>query len=368
MAIKYVRATGGSDANNGSSFALGWATLAYAFSGSNANRVAAGDTLAVCGDTVGNVFTLTTAVTPDFTTTQPSYAVPVYIAGYNMSGVQLTNGNFVKITTSTNLATGLFNMAATASCKYLKFTNILFNGNGSGGAAYAIYSSNYTVNQGMVFDNCRFTNCASYGLYVQTPVGIGAAWKFLQCEIDNNGKGGGSGGIAGWASTYGSFIMVGCKIHDNNGPGVQYGDTGYFFDNLIYKNLGDGITNTYVGSNNLTSVFENNVIFGNTGDGLDLYATTPYPISIVNNIFRSNGQYGIRTNSADVDYYLLCLVANNCSHNNTSGHIDINGGVFPGVGNIYKNPLFVSETAGSEDFTLQSTSPCRSSGFNPLGY
>ena len=106
MAIKYVRATGGSDANDGLSFANGWATLAYAFYSLNPNRIARGDTLAICGDILNNVFSLTSSLNLQVLV-DPLRTTPVYFVGYNMLGIPLTNSNFVKITTSTPLLNGL---------------------------------------------------------------------------------------------------------------------------------------------------------------------------------------------------------------------------------------------------------------------
>lgn len=363
MAIKYVRATGGSDSNNGSSFALGWATLAWAFNGTNVNRIAAGDTLAVCGDTGSNVFTITSSIQISATGSL-TVDSPFYFAGYDMSGNKLTNGNFVKITSSVTL-TALFNPF---TLSFIKFSNIYFDGGGSGKAASTFFHSGSLIRY-ITYDNCRFTNCSSYGVNIEMSPGVGESVRFFQCEIDHNGIDGSSGGLYATIQTRGTFYMIGCKVHDNNGFGIKFGDNGIFIDNLIYKNSGDGIVNTnpFAGSELRACVFENNVFFGNTGDGIDLIDTS-WLLSIVNNIFRSNGGYGLKMNAMDVDVLKSILVANNCSYNNTSGHIDINSGVIPGQGNIYKNPLFVSETAGSEDFNLQTMSPCRSAGLNPLGY
>lgn len=359
MAIKYVRATGGSDSNNGLSFNFGWATPQWAFSVSNTNRITAGDTLAVCGDSGSNIYNLTASLTfSSLAATTP--ANPIYIVGYSMLGLPLTNGNFVKFTTSLPLGNGLFYFSTGQFLGYCKFSNILLDGGGSVGTNYGVAC--YQGYPLTVFDNCRITNCASWGVYINSGwTGIGYSWKFIQCEIDNNGKAGAAGGIY----SPGSLYIRGCRIHDNNGLGIQCGEPALFLNNLIYKNSGDGINYVSGGVYNAGGFFKSNVFFGNLGDGLDI-TTATWPLFIVNNIFRSNGQYGLRTNGMDVDVLNMMLCSNNCSHNNTSGHIDINGGVFPGLGNVTSNPLFVSETSGSENFTLQSTSPCLNVGYNPL--
>jgi len=45
----------------------------------------------------------------------------------------------------------------------------------------------------------------------------------------------------------------------------------------------------------------------------------------------------------------------------------INGGVLPGYGNVTTDPLFESIVSGSEDFSLQSTSPCLNAGYGYEG-
>ena len=95
------------------------------------------------------------------------------------------------------------------------------------------------------------------------------------------------------------------------------------------------------------------MFFANTGDGLSILSSSD-TVQVYNNIFRSNGGYGINTSTGTLGQFFY--LDYNCSNNNTSGHIDINGGTLPGSNNVLTNPYFKVETDGSEDFRLQSTS------------
>jgi hypothetical protein len=131
---------------------------------------------------------------------------------------------------------------------------------------------------------------------------------------------------------------------------------------LFYDNGGDALICTSGGQ----IVIKNNVFFANDSDGIYISsATNCSPIHVVNNIFRSNGGYGINMNSIDTDLIGYCDY--NCYSNNSSGAIDIFGGTPPGSNNVTSDPKFVSETDGSEDFNLQSDSPCKNAGYGYNG-
>ena len=156
--------------------------------------------------------------------------------------------------------------------------------------------------------------------------------------------------------------LLSCNIHDNAGTGIEVGGayslrTAIIIGCKIYDNSSDGIN---IATNVQSLVIWNNVLFANDGDGIDM-PDNCYAMLIANNIIRSNGGYGINTNTGNINQF--AFIRNNCSHNNTSGHIDINGGALPGSDHITSDPLFTSEINGSEDFSLQSESPCRNAGF-----
>ena len=111
----------------------------------------------------------------------------------------------------------------------------------------------------------------------------------------------------------------------------------------------------------MPSVITGSVFFGNSGNGIGEQSTqlAGGPARITNCIFRSNGGYGVSrgtwaTQFAEIDY---C-----CFSNNTSGAIEAGSVALAGPNNIYSDPLFTTETDGSEDFTLQVSSPCINAG------
>ena len=88
----------------------------------------------------------------------------------------------------------------------------------------------------------------------------------------------------------------------------------YIYRNVIVNNTGDGINITYVNAQLVR--IENNTIAGNSSDGSD--DTTGYGVpllSIYNNIFDSNGGYGLNLPSSSRSPVMV----NNAYRNNTSG-------------------------------------------------
>ena len=222
------------------------------------------------------------------------------------------------------------------------------------------YSNNINIgaamdNSQVAFIRCRIDNASGDGIFDQESDND-AAKVYIDTEIDSNGD----RGIDSLGTIRGGHTMINCRIHDNVSHGIEEtvgAPKGGYFGCIIYDNGGDGIqvNNTL---ENIT--FMGNVFFGNAGDGLELRADSRF-VTVLNNIFRSNGGYGIFTNTATNGIFAFADF--NCFSNNTSGAIDINGGTPPGDDNVTADPLFTSETDGSEDFTLQTGSPCLDVGF-----
>jgi len=277
-------------------------------------------------------------------------ASPKTIRGANADGTD--DGTVVTIS-GVNLpaSTSLFFMNLTNLCIVVE--NIHF-----------IYSKkhNYetTTSISTVLKNVKCSYATQNGLQISGAQEV----VLLNCEFNNNTS---SGFFQINASAFYSFIVERCKFHHNNNGYLManYVTTGTFpkfIDCTFYSNTIYGISTDAVASPIFDRVVvRNSVVFDNGSHGINLLSTV-YGVFIENCIFRSNGGYGIMTNGANVNTYLM---SNNCSNNNTSGHIDINSGVLPGTGNVTSDPLFTSETDGSEDFTLQDGSPCINTG---IGY
>jgi len=214
----------------------------------------------------------------------------------------------------------------------------------------------------VIFYRCRIDNASSHGIYNQEGTAQGVT-MFFDTEIDSNG----GDGIASAGVSRGGYQMNNCSIHDNTGTGVE--DTIGTTTKSVYKGTSfyDNGSHGLDFSNDTRGVLVDDcVFFNNTTNGINFSDTANTGlISVVNSTFRSNGGYGIDTNTGSLGQFALCDY--NCFHNNTSGHIDINGGTPPGSNNVTSDPKFTSETDGSEDFTLQLDSPCKDTGFGYNG-
>lgn len=194
--------------------------------------------------------------------------------------------------------------------------------------------------------NCRIDSCLGSGFYSQNSGG--QIWM-SRCRLDSNAT-----GLSVTGTVRGRVSAFDCVFANNTSHGVYDSTSGSASQSrpaynrcIFLRNGGDGLrfyTSTTAGGIHVY----NNTFFANTGDGLNVLGSHGQ-ICINHNIFRSNGAYGIRLNSSTIDQLVDCV--GNCSHNNTSGYIDINSGVLPGSGHVLENPAFLSETDGSEDLT-----------------
>ena len=346
MATYYVRQSGGSDGNSGLSFALGWATVQYALS----NATSGGDIIVICSDGIH---------LPTATLTLSAYGQeynPIIITGGNATGV--IDGTIPVISGASAPASSTLlslNAAGNYRVENLRFTastndGVLLNSSINGGTFSLV--------------NCRVDNSARHGIYVNETYHQFRP-MFVGCEIDNNTD---RGIYPGTASGFGCCIN--CSIHDNGSifgaigcRNYAAGAQSHLIGCRIYNNTGSGLYVTSSSSGALHDVIiMNNVFFNNGSHGISLadYLDS-YNVPLFNNIFRNNGGYGIAMSYAYLNIFRPCL--NNCTSNNTSGAINQNGGVLPGSGNITLDPLFTSEVYGSENFTLQSGSPCINAGY-----
>ena len=340
-ATYYVRSTDGDDGDDGLTVGNAWATVQYAF-----DNTTAGDIVLVCAD---GTHTPTATIDIDNTNIVTG-ANPLTVRGCAADGTD--DGTVATITGASISSNYIFNYNVSGiavRCSNLRLT-------ASTSTAAYIQS---TVDAAVIsFDNCQFDNASGAGVTInessQTCVVM-----FTFCEFNNNGTYGSGNATSARGGGYYKY----CSFHDNTSHGIyergRYGKV-VVDDCLIYDNGGDGILYDEASYDIKIS---NSVVFGNTGDGIEL-ASGSYA-KIINTIIRSNGGYGVNKNSGNIGE--LYYFDYNCSHNNTSGHIDINSGNLPGSNNVTSDPKFTSETNGSEDFTLQSDSPCKNTGLNPKG-
>ena len=362
----------GNDANTGLGYIKGTNSLTttailhpwFATSSTNSNRAAANDTVALCGDESDNIFTIATPCTVGFAAL-PTVSTPVFIKGYTNDGLIRDGVGKTGITTTSAINSIFYYALTTFNCGYVFFEDLTINGGGSGKANYGFITSAEN-NHSFTFKRCRITNASIDGAKLQCIYSSECGSTFFACEIDHNGKSGTGKGINFLSNSFnGVRNLFYNSIHDNATGGVFTG-IGYsniVLGNIIYSNGGDGYNSGYGGE--YFFVFSNNICFKNTGTGLTTTALTAYT-AFTNNIFRSNTTYGVYTTNSSIKVFRAS--ANNDFSNNGTNPIDINGNLCPGLGNIYTDPLFNNETAGSENFNLQATSPCKNTGIGPSGY
>jgi hypothetical protein len=342
MADRYVRASGGDDGATGATFALGWATLQFAF-----DTIAAGDTLYVCGN-----FTITATVDIDVTT--GTITEPVYVRGADASGNAYAGTGASTITTTTNsLTSGLIKFAANMS--FWRFYDFVFDGGGNGKATYGIHQSAAT-SQGCYFERCRVTNCSNSGVVLYSTVST----KLVMCSIDNNGKGGTGHGVNCYSTSGGAVILY-CTINNNASSGVLLDRGIVMIGCLVYSNGADGLA---LGTTGDYSQCYNSTFYNNGSDGIQIASTTDATY-IVNCSLVGNGAYGLSFASGDIDNF--SLIGWNHFHGNATAAYSGGGGTPPGTYNQSGDPLFTNVTAGSENFAPGIGSPLIGNGMPGSG-
>jgi len=312
-----------------------WLTLQYAFD----TMSTSGSQLVICDDGNGTGTHWEYAATLDLDTNNGG-SRGLYYRGGNGRGV--VDGTQAVISGASLGAST--NLVAFSAAYGLRMFDLRFTGGTADNLNCAA-----TTSLNCIFTRCRIDNATDSGVFSDSD-----GWVFNDSELDSNG----AYGYAA-SSNRSEFLTFCCSsVHDNTNAGVLAGGSSMNADkSLFYDNGGDGWT-----LNRYATLFrvDGSVFFGNSGNGVGVTSTYfGFALGTVrNSVFRSNGAYGLSVGAWTVEY---AEVANNCFHNNTSGATDgVVGALGTAAGgdtNIYVDPLFVSETDGSEDFTPQVGSP-----------
>lgn len=330
MAVYYVSslASGSGDGSLGSPW-----TLEQGAAGAGA-----GDELRIIND---GVYQLSNSISFPVAGDTDGY---VTIKGANASGI--VDGSKPKIDGANLMSTAeafTFDVAnQIAEIEFLEFINI---------KAYAI--NTYATIRIRVA-NCGFTGVGGdgYGVFVSSS---SSRLHVVNCIFQNLN--------VGIGSTNQNRFQSGAAIKNvfiNCNTGIIMGAGTNVLNNVFIRN-GVAVKSNYVFTDNIIA---DNTFFKCSSDAIQLNNTTANRfVNIYNNIFRSNGGYAINTIGApEFVFKFWC----NCFSNNSSGDSDLE--IMDGFGNIHADPLFVSETEGSENLCLQPTSPCINAGLNPYGY
>ena len=285
------------------------------------------------------------------------------LAPITFRGVDATDTSTLALAIIDGSGAGGGTDAVTMTKEYIRFESLRF----TGGLDDNIHMSS-AVNW-VLWQSCRIDNAGDDGVWSESS-GENNLYVMVDCEIDSNG----GDGISHLTTLRGGYQSFRCSFHDNIGAGARSGSRfgkAIFSHCLFYDNGGGGII---FNSGGWGATVEHSTFFGNTGSGLDI-TSTYWGLRVSDSIFFANTAYAIDTNTGDVDVFWQ--IDNLCSLQNTSGHIDVNGGVLPstgGTGHVLEDPNFMSETDGSEDLTPQNTNlsterafPAGGSDYNYIG-
>ncbi len=272
----------------------------------------------------------------------------ITIQGVDNGGVELTPGDELPVLTTTlTLANGLVKIGPGTSFYDFRFLD--FNGGGIGKAEFCIDNAS-TLSDFHVIYNCKLHNSDA-----QCIKWVGDKSALLFSEIYDADRG--SNTVPGVAFNGQGSLILGNIIHDNPQDGLFVNDTFTKVSyNLIYNNTVLGIN---IGNVADQAVVDNNTVYNN---GVGIFIDTLADLCFVyNNTSSNSGTYNWRldNNATHFGYF-----AHNHSHNGGSGDVD-DGFTWADIGegnNITGDPLFVSVTDGSEDFTPRHGSPLLGAG------
>jgi len=330
-----------------------WATIQYGLD----NCTAGGDDLVIADDGDESDGTWTPGATLDADIGAGSDQEPITVRGGNSRGVP---DGTVPTISGAGMAASSQVLTVSNSTTKRRWIDLRF----TAGKDFGIYcaDANSVDHQWL---RCRFDNAAKGGVG-RNP----ADWYFVDCEFADNGTWGIIPANASTLDVRSGFLR--CRFHDNGTGGIYC--TGFMFvSQCLFYDHGKWHIRFRQRAPN---VVIDGCVFHKTAageDGINCWGTFDgmSPFIVTNSIFRTSAGYGIDMTGfaepggvpgiywAELDY--------NCWSNNTSG--DVNGatkqdvmGSPAGDTNVYADPTFTSETDGSEDFDLQSTSPCIDAG------
>lgn len=370
MANRYVRTTGGSDANGGTSVADGWATVQFAV-----DNISTGDTLYLCVMGGGETFTPSAAIDVDAFSTVNSAATT--LVGANSSGT--IDGTVAEIdATSTSAGTDAITLkpnSPSANDGNMIFRNIRI----TNAKRDAWRIGEYNAGGGIlnlvgdfVFINCHANDAGSRGFYgVTEDTGFNIPWNcyFIGCSATGCGS-------DGFKSEGIGIHYYACWADNNTGHGfVSNGNeaSSFGFSGGDNQNVANATYSHCIASNNNIGFqyfrcLINCTMYNNT-DGCQ----TPRAYSantrgqngifpIINCIFEANTTAVDNNDNADSQPVAMIK---NAFYNNTSKYASTSKvAVEIDTVDLSASPF---ANAGSDDFSLNKTAgaglACHSTGY-----
>lgn len=321
--------------------------------------------LTVGGSDVPNIIkvregTWTLSSTIDVDTNSGTAANHIVVEGVDSTnnGARLTTADTLPvITTNQSLVNGLLHFT---TVQFYDFHLFDFDGGAPNKADYCIFSTDDGSHR-HAFTDCKMHNADSHGCQATSSGSVETAWRFINCEVYDNG----GDGITGRTGARGPLFVQGCDVHDNDDDGIVCGSDSIVVNTLIYNNADVGLL---VAAAADAGVFHNITIYGNGGIGLQIQTGADfnafYDIS-------SSGNIGVNYDfGGDVD--ALLFFGYNHSFNGSAHYsegADSTWADFANGNNIGNaaddvDPLFTSVVPGSEDFTPLAGSPLIGAGVN----
>lgn len=221
-----------------------------------------------------------------------------------------TNVNRVVGYTTTRTDQGRVTIQGTAAITMLSvstagwsFENFIIDGN----SATATNGINLTGQARL--SSVTVKNLSGYGI-TSNNAGVN---NFDRVEVS------GCGATAGISQIVGSLVLNECYIHDNTVNGISNGGTALAVVNCVVES-NSGATSDGIDFGNVASLMVVGSVFYNNGRDGVRFSGGGFPGRsniIVNNIFDSNGGYGVNDVGGTVK--LISVVRNNAFRNNTSG-------------------------------------------------
>ena len=225
---------------------------------------------------------------------------------------------------------------------------------------------NYSAGPNALFwygNNVALIDCVFYLNGKAAPLIQGTqGLEVIACEIDGGCTGTLSGNTGIIVDGNGGFV-IGCYIHDTGSMGISMTANGWqtVSGNIIKTAWGVGINCAVIG---FPSKINNNTIYNGQSDGIVITAQTGVnQVSVYNNIVSKHivgSPTGIKVTSgtAATSDNLKTMIDYNCVHNCSTRYAGISAGAHD-IADV--DPAFTN--AGSGDFTLGSSSPCKATGF-----
>ena len=333
VSIWYVNGDGGTDTTTGgggTTVALAWDTIQYAFDKIADGTLTDGDELRIMSTSAdATYYNLTAKLTVTWS------GKVVVINGANSSGV--VDGTVVEINgTGLNGTTPMVEISVAAADNVI-FSHLYFNAVDVAQHCVEATSAN---SHNIQWINCRFSSATSHGVYCNN---LAMYWNFVNCRFDNNGD-------SGCEHQSSQFAMYYKSLFDNNtGDGLRCGISARIAECVFYNNGDDGLN-----VHNAGAVVCNCIFDSNTSDGA--YTTGSNQGVWVNNLHTNNTAYGLNVGSDTESRHY-----NNAFYGN-GGEIFVTGTVHLSMYNYISatNPNY--EDAANFDFTPDGTSTIHGAG------